>query len=104
MVGDEPRPFRRRALRTRDGRGVGHRLQPRELLQTGRSDGQTRYNRDDAIEFKGPEGACVHGENGCGRAVRRAKAAKVATTAKNFGCWKLAVGSYLQVPVTRPWS
>jgi hypothetical protein len=32
-------------------------------LLTGRCDGEPGHDRDDAIELKGPEGACVHWRN-----------------------------------------
>jgi len=63
MVGEERRSLRRRALCTRDGRGIGHRLELGQPLLSGRRDGKAGHNGDDAIEFKGPEGACVHGLN-----------------------------------------
>ena len=63
MIGQERGPFSRRPLCARNGRGVGHRLHLREPLLAGRSDGEADHHRDDAIEFKGPEGACVHGLN-----------------------------------------
>jgi len=72
MIGEEPRPLGRRALSTGDGRRVGHRLELSQPFLPGRRDGKAGHDRDDAIEFKGPEGACVHGLNqAAGRAERR---------------------------------
>ena len=63
MIGEELRSLRRRALCSRTGGAIGHRLQLREPILAGRSDGEAGHDRVDAIEFKGPEGASVHGLN-----------------------------------------
>ena len=60
VIREETAALRRLALGALHGGSVEHR---RELSQTrlaGRRDGEAGHDGDDAIEFEGPEGACVH--------------------------------------------